>query len=45
MTVVHIWAIVFAILSVNCKSETERVGFKILAILCLLIPFLSSVIR
>lgn len=45
MTLLQVWAIVLAILSVNCKSETERVAFKILAVLCMLIPFIVAVAR
>jgi hypothetical protein len=43
MTSLQLWAIAMAILSVNCKSETERVAFKVLAVIFLLIPFFVSV--
>ena len=43
MSNLHVWAIVMAILSVNCKSETERVVFKVVAVICLLIPFFVTV--
>lgn len=43
MTLLQIWSIVFAILSINSKTETERVVFKVLAVICLIIPFLYQV--
>jgi hypothetical protein len=45
MSNLQVWAIVMAILSINSKSETERVVFKVLAVICLLIPFFMTVTR
>jgi len=45
MNNLYMWAIVMAILSINTKTETERVVFKVLAVICLSLPFLITVVR
>jgi hypothetical protein len=44
MIQLQVSAVVFAILSINARTETERVVFKVLALLCLLLPLFVSIV-